>query len=188
MTDPAAGGNANSLKVDISTESRAAGSREVADKAADNLHSEGINNDSKLTDKLMNSTKVVPTSQTAVLDIEVSDSNAKRSAQYANAIAKAYLEVRQNNLKKTITDSVKKFDAQIKQLEDEDKNNNGNANSAKISQMRERRNQIQLTSTVGGRVLTEAQPSKKATGLGHRKTALAGVGTGLLLSIRFFII
>lgn len=183
VTDPAAGGNANSLKVDISTESRAAGSREVADKAADNLRSEGVDNDSKLTDKLMNSTKVVPTSQTAVLDIEVSDSNAKRSAQYANAIAKAYLEVRQNNLKETITDSVKKLDAQIKQLEDEDKNNNGNANSAKISQMRERRNQIQLTSTVGGRVLTEAQPPKKATGLGHRKTALAGVGTGLLLGV-----
>jgi putative chain length determinant protein len=183
VTDPAAGGNANSLKVDISTESRAAGSREVADKAADNLRSEGVDTDSKLTDKLMNSTKVVPTSQTAVLDIEVSDSNAKRSAQYANAIAKAYLEVRQNNLKETITDSVKKLDTQIKQLEDEDKNNNGNANSAKISQMRERRNQIQLTSTVGGRVLTEAQPPKKATGLGHRKTALAGVGTGLLLGV-----
>lgn len=182
VTDPAATSNANSLKVDISTESRAAASREVASLAADKLRSEGVD-EKKLTDNLLASTKVTGVSQTAILDFEVSNTDPKRAAQYANAVAKSYLEARENNLKNAISDRVKQYDEQIKQLEDEDKANSNNSNSAKIAQQRERRNQVQLTSTTGGRVLGDAQPPTNPRGLGRLNMALAGAGAGLLLGM-----
>ena len=72
VVDPAGTGSANSAKVDIATESRVASSREVAQNAAKALIANGDTlSEAQLTSRLMNSVKVTGTSQTAVLDIEV---------------------------------------------------------------------------------------------------------------------
>ena len=97
---PAGTGSANSAKVDIATESRVASSREVAQNAAKALIANGDTlSEAQLTSRLMNSVKVTGTSQTAVLDIEVTRPNGTEAARYANAMANAYLQVRSESLK-----------------------------------------------------------------------------------------
>ena len=90
VVDPAGTGSANSTKVDIATESRVASSREVAQNAAKSLIANGDTlSEAQLTSRLMSSVKVTGTSQTAVLDIEVTRPNGTDAARYANAMANA---------------------------------------------------------------------------------------------------
>ena len=81
MNDLSGTGSANSLKVDINTESRAASSRQVAGRAITKAQAnqEGPNYQAMDVDKLMAATKVTGTSQSAVLDIEVTLPNAQQA-------------------------------------------------------------------------------------------------------------
>ena len=118
VVDPAGTGSANSAKVDIATESRVASSREVASQAAKTLISEGDTlSEAQLTSRLMDSVKVTGTSQTSVLDIEVTRSNADEAARYANAMANAYLQVRSDALKSSVDSATKQLDEQIASME-----------------------------------------------------------------------
>ncbi len=114
VVDPAGTGSANSAKVDIATESRVASSREVAQNAAKALIANGDTlSEAQLTSRLMNSVKVTGTSQTAVLDIEVTRPNGTEAARYANAMANAYLQVRSESLKSSVDSALHQIDEQI---------------------------------------------------------------------------
>ena len=173
VVDPAGTGSANSTKVDIATESRVASSREVAQNAAKSL----IANlsEAQLTSRLMSSVKVTGTSQTAVLDIEVTRPNGTDAARYANAMANAYLQVRSESLKSSVDSAVHQIDEQISALEGD------NGRVGLLSQLQERRVQIQLTSTTGGRVMSEAQIPVSSSALGPVKMAIVGAVAGLLI-------
>jgi len=176
VVDPAGTGSANSAKVDIATESRIASSREVAQNAAKSLIANGDTlSEAQLTSRLMNSVKVTGTSQTAVLDIEVTRPNGTEAARYANAMANAYLQVRSESLKSSVDSALHQIDEQISALEGD------NSRAGLLSQLQERRAQVQLTSTTGGRVMSEAQVPSSSSALGPVKMAIVGAVAGLLI-------
>ena len=123
----------------------------------------------------MNSVKVTGTSQTAVLDIEVTRPNGAEPARYANAMANAYLQVRSESLKSSVDSALHQIDEQISALEGD------NGRAGLLSQLQERRAQIQLTSTTGGRVISEAQVPASSSALGPVKMAIVGAVAGLLI-------
>lgn len=171
-------------KVDTNTEAQRAASKEVADRAADLLASEGADSgmdSKKLSKKLLASTKISAISQTSVLKIEVTDTDSKLAAQYANAISRAYLEFRETPLKQTINERVKQIDDQVAQLQGEDTKTNAN----KIADLQERRNQMTGLQTSGGEITKPAQTPTKVNGLTRPQTVLAGGAIGLLLGIFF---
>ena len=129
-------------------------------------------------DKLMAATKVTGTSQSAVLDIEVTLPNAKQAADYANAVAAAYLEVRSEGLKATVDDRLKKLDEKI----DEAKNST-TIPASELTQLRERRSQLELISQEGGRVVSSAQVPKSQKGLSPMVLMVVGGAFGLLVGI-----
>ena len=176
VVDPAGTGSANSAKVDIATESRVASSREVAQNAAKALIANGDTlSEAQLTSRLMNSVKVTGTSQTAVLDIEVTRPNGTEAARYANAMANAYLQVRSESLKSSVDSALHQIDEQISALEGD------NNRAGLLSQLQDRRAQIQLTSTTGGRVMSEAQVPSSSSALGPVKMGIVGAVAGLLI-------
>ena len=180
VNDLSGTGSANSLKVDINTESRAASSRQVAGRAITKAQAnqEGPNYQAMDVDKLMAATKVTGTSQSAVLDIEVTLPNAKQAADYANAVAAAYLEVRSEGLKATVDDRLKKLDEKI----DEAKNST-TIPASELTQLRERRSQLELISQEGGRVVSSAQVPKSQKGLSPMVLMVVGGAFGLLVGI-----
>ena len=180
VNDPSGTGSANSVKVDINTESRAASSRQVAERAITKAQAnqEGPNYQEMNVDKLVAATKVTGTSQSAVLDIEVTLPNAKQAADYANAVAAAYLEVRSEGLKATVDDRLKKLDEKI----DEAKNST-TIPASELTQLRERRSQLELISQEGGRVVSSAQVPKSQKGLSPMVLMVVGGAFGLLVGI-----
>ena len=62
-----------------------------------------------------------------------------------------YLQVRSESLKSSVDSALHQIDEQISGLEGD------NNRAALLSQLQDRRAQIQLTSTTGGRVMSEAQ-------------------------------
>ena len=180
VNDPSGTGSANSVKVDINTESRAASSRQVAERAITKAQAnqEGPNYQEMNVDKLVAATKVTGTSQSAVLDIEVTLPNAKQAADYANAVAAAYLEVRSEGLKATVDDRLKKLDEKI----DEAKNST-TIPASELTQLRERRSQLELISQEGGRVVSSAQVPKSQKGLSPMVLTVVGGAFGLLVGI-----
>ena len=180
VNDPSGTGSANSVKVDINTESRAASSRQVAERAITKAQAnqEGPNYQEMNVDKLVAATKVTGTSQSAVLDIEVTLPNAKQAADYANALAAAYLEVRSEGLKATVDDRLKKLDEKI----DEAKNST-TIPASELTQLRERRSQLELISQEGGRVVSSAQTPKSQKGLSPMVLTVVGGAFGLLVGI-----
>ena len=131
--------------------------------------------EAQLTSRLMNSVKVTGTSQTAVLDIEVTRPNGTEAARYANAMANAYLQVRSESLKSSVDSALHQIDEQISGLEGD------NNRAALLSQLQDRRAQIQLTSTTGGRVMSEAQVPSSSSALGPVKMGIVGAVAGLLI-------
>ncbi len=162
VNDLSGTGSANSLKVDINTESRAASSRQVAGRAITKAQAnqEGPNYQAMDVDKLMAATKVTGTSQSAVLDIEVTLPNAQQAADYANAVAEAYLEVRSEGLKANVEDRRKKLNEKIEEAQ-----NSNTIPASELTQLRERLSQLELISKEGGRVVSSAQVPKSQKGL-----------------------
>ena len=180
VNDLSGTGSANSLKVDINTESRAASSRQVAGRAITKAQAnqEGPNYQAMDVDKLMAATKVTGTSQSAVLDIEVTLPNAQQAADYANAVAEAYLEVRSEGLKANVEDRRKKLNEKI----DEAQNSN-TIPASELTQLRERLSQLELISQEGGRVVSSAQVPKSQKGLSPMVLTVVGGAFGLLVGI-----
>ena len=180
VNDLSGTGSANSLKVDINTESRAASSRQVAGRAITKAQAnqEGPNYQAMDVDKLMAATKVTGTSQSAVLDIEVTLPNAQQAADYANAVAEAYLEVRSEGLKANVEDRRKKLNEKI----DEAQNSN-TIPASELTQLRERLSQLELISQEGGRVVSSAQVPKSQKGLSPMVLMVVGGAFGLLVGI-----
>ena len=180
VNDLSGTGSANSLKVDINTESRAASSRQVAGRAITKAQAnqEGPNYQAMDVDKLMAATKVTGTSQSAVLDIEVTLPNAQQAADYANAVAEAYLEVRSEGLKSNVEDRRKKLNEKI----DEAQNSN-TIPASELTQLRERLSQLELISQEGGRVVSSAQVPKSQKGLSPMVLTVVGGAFGLLVGI-----
>ena len=180
VNDLSGTGSANSLKVDINTESRAASSRQVAGRAITKAQAnqEGPNYQAMDVDKLVAATKVTGTSQSAVLDIEVTLPNAQQAADYANAVAEAYLEVRSEGLKANVEDRRKKLNEKI----DEAQNSN-TIPASELTQLRERLSQLELISQEGGRVVSSAQVPKSQKGLSPMVLMVVGGAFGLLVGI-----
>lgn len=176
IVDPAGTGSANSTKVDIATESRVASSHEVAETAAKALIANGDTlSEAQLISRLTGAVKVTGTSQTSVLDIEVTRPNPDEAARYANAIASAYLQARANALKSNVDAATEKIDEQITAAE-------GDTNRAAfLAGLHDRRAQIQLTSLIGGRVISQAQIPSSPKSLGPIKLGLVGAVAGLLV-------
>ena len=180
VNDLSGTGSANSLKVDINTESRAASSRQVAGRAITKAQAnqEGPNYQAMDVDKLIAATKVTGTSQSAVLDIEVTLPNAQQAADYANAVAEAYLEVRSEGLKANVENRRKKLNEKI----DEAQNSN-TIPASELTQLRERLSQLELISQEGGRVVSSAQVPKSQKGLSPMVLMVVGGAFGLLVGI-----
>ena len=83
-------------------------------------------------------------------------------------MANSYLQVRPDALKSSVDSATKQLDEQIAAAR-------GDANrNALVSQLQERRAQIQLTSLVGGRVMSQAQVPSSSSALGPVKLGIVG--------------
>ena len=78
-------------------------------------------------------------------------------------------------LKSSVDSTLHQIDEQISALEGD------NGRAGLLSQLQERRAQIQLTSTTGGRVISEAQVPASSSALGPVKMAIVGAVAGLLI-------
>jgi dTMP kinase len=90
-------------------------------------------------------------------------------------MANAYLQVRSESLKSSVDSALHQIDEQISALEGD------NSRAGLLSQLQERRAQVQLTSTTGGRVMSEAQVPSSSSALGPVKMAIVGAVAGLLI-------
>ena len=95
--------------------------------------------------------------------------NAQQAADYANAVAEAYLEVRSEGLKANVEDRRKKLNEKI----DEAQNSN-TIPASNLLQLRERLSQLELISQEGGRVVSSAQVPKGQKGLSPMVLTVVG--------------
>lgn len=167
-TDPNAQAS-NQITVDINTEASVANSRQVANAAAEKLNP----SDTNLPQKLDDTVDVAAHSGTAILDFTATADSADEAAQYANAVADAYLQVRRDALKDTVNSNVQNINDALNSLDD----------SKKItrSQLEEKLAQVQITSTSAGRVVSYAEKPDAPTNLGLPKYLLVGAIAGLLV-------
>ena len=115
------------------------------------------------------------TSQTAVLDIEVTRPNGTEAARYANAMANAYLQVRSESLKSSVDSALHQIDEQISGLEGD------NNRAALLSQLQDRRAQIQLTFYHRWPRDERGSGSFFFLGFGPVKMGIVGAVAGLLI-------
>lgn len=172
-TDPLSSAT-STLKVDIDTETAVADSSEVAQKAAEKL---SMNEDGDVQ-KILNSVKAKGHSQTSILDITATAKSPENAAARANAVAEAYLQVREDSA----ADDVKKA-AQNIQDDIDALSKNSSENQATISELRQQLAHVQVASTNAGRVVTSATEPASASGLGFPVYAGVGLVGGLLIGI-----
>lgn len=159
----------NQMTVNVDTEASVAGSKEVATLAAQNIDSA----DSNLASDLNNSVKITPHSDTAILDFVASADSPEKAAQYANATANAYLEVRKNSLEKAVESNVNRIKENLNSKE------NNDAQTKKV--LGEKLAQAQSTSTNAGRVISEAKAPENSSNLDWWKYLLVGAVAGAII-------
>lgn len=160
---PASGANLRAATnvIDMDTEEAIAGSRVVIQAAADSLGVDYAD--------LKASTKVAGHSNSTILDVTVTTTNAERSAEAANAIATAYLDHRKQT---------------ILAAREETRSNISTA-SAGMEQALVNEAILNLFSsnTDVGTVITEASAPKSATSFSIFQTLFIGAAAGLLIGI-----
>lgn len=171
--DPMSTAN-STLKVDIDTESAVAHSREVAELAAQKL---SMTEDDDVK-KILNATKSAGHSQTSILDITATAKSPEDAASRANAMADAYLEVRQKNASADIESATEDIKNKISDL-----SKDSNANQTTISELRQDLARVQVASTNAGRVITHATEPQSPSGLGLPIYAGVGLAAGLIVGI-----
>ncbi|MDO4252745.1 MAG: hypothetical protein Q4C74_05870 [Rothia sp. (in: high G+C Gram-positive bacteria)] len=167
-TDPNAVAS-NQLLVNIDTEASVAHSREVAQKAAEKI--EGSNEGR--VNQLLSNVEVAAHTGTSILDFTATSDDPALSAQFANAMAESYLEVRQESLKATVDQKTAEIRDRLDALD-------SNSDAARSS-LQERLTQVEVTSTEGGRVVTQAQDSGAASSLSFLQYLLVGALIGAML-------
>ncbi|WP_421083537.1 Wzz/FepE/Etk N-terminal domain-containing protein [Rothia nasimurium] len=160
---PASGANLRAATnvIDMDTEESIAGSRVVIQAAADQL---GVD-----YSDLKASTKVAGHSNSTILDVTVTTTNAERSAEAANAIATAYLDHR----KQTILAAREETRANISTASAG--MDQGLVNEAILS--------LFASNTDVGTIITEASAPKSATSFSIFQTLFIGAAAGLLIGI-----
>ena len=159
----------NQMTVNVDTEASVAGSKEVAKLAAQNIDSA----DSDLAAELKNSVKITPHSDTAILDFVASADSPEKAAQYANATAEAYLEVRKVSLEKAVDSNVNQIKENLKSTDDDD------AQTKKV--LGEKLAQAESTSTNPGRVISQAKAPENASNLDWWKYLMVGAVAGAII-------
>ncbi len=159
----------NQIVVDIDTEASVAGSQEVARVAAANLDS----SDSQLAPRLNSDVSITPHSGTAILDFVATADSAEEAANYANSVADAYLQVREESLQATVDETAENIRERISSTSRDD--------TATRQVLQERLGSVEVTSTTSGRVITEAKAPSDSENLDLWKYLLVGAVAGLLV-------
>lgn len=165
-TDP---GNPNTIgqRIDIETESSVASSKEVTNAAAAKLNPDNEN----LGKQIRSNMQVSGHSQTAVMDIFVTNSDPQKAADMANAVAQSYLDVRSQHMQDAIKSASDNAQAQI--------DASGSDEAKKV--LNEKKAQIQVTSTNPGRIVSQASAPSDSQSRGMPIYLAIGAVTGLLL-------
>ncbi|MFW0109029.1 Wzz/FepE/Etk N-terminal domain-containing protein [Rothia sp. P7181] len=166
-TNPSSSSHGN---VSINTEASVASSREVAEAAAKSLSS----SHDDLVSELRQSIEVSAHSGTAIFDVKATASSAQDAAEYANAVAQAYLAVRSDALQDSVNTVAAGIEKQINAL-------GKNGNDAARTALEERLAQVRITDTNAGRIITSAKVPQDSTNLGFIKCIFVGAVSGLLL-------
>lgn len=159
----------NQMNVDIDTEAAVANSYEVAQTAAQTIDS----NDTGLTQEIHSSIEVAAHSGTSILGITASANTPEKAADYANAVANAYLQVRQESLKANIENNTSRIREALK--------NSDNNNQVTRTALEEKLAQAEVTSTNAGRIISAAQAPTEPDNLALWKYVVVGLVMGAMV-------
>ncbi|QRZ61177.1 YveK family protein [Rothia sp. ZJ932] len=154
-------------RVDIDTESSIAGSKIVTQEAAERVDA----GNASLPSDLRANLQVSGHSQTAIMDIYVTDASAQRAADLANAVAQSYLDQRSENIEKLVEGYQATIESQI----------DATSSQAAKTALEERQAQIAITSVYPGRIISPAAAPTVAETHGTPIYLLIGLVAGSLI-------
>jgi capsular polysaccharide biosynthesis protein len=161
--------SAASQQINIQTEREVLSSSEVARIAAEEL---GGNVTPGVL--LRESTVEAPT-QSQVLQVSVSAAEPRQAADYANAMANAYLTFRAQGAIDVASTRIEALDERIAELAE------SNPSSGRLAELQEERAGLELIGSNPGRIIGIASPPDRPSSLGMPVFLAAGLAGGLLL-------
>lgn len=164
--DPLASSSA--AQINISTEREVLGSTEVARIAADQLGGDVE------PESLRRNSSVAAPSGSQVLQVSVTAPDAEDAADYANAMANAYLSFRGDGAAQLAQTRIAEVDTRITEAE-------ADGNAALLADLRSERVALDQVSQNTGRIIGIAQAPRSASSLGLPVYLVAGLVGGLLL-------
>lgn len=164
-------GDATPANVDMPTEIATAGSRVVAQRAAEDLSG---GQDEDLLSELLHNTEIGSPSESTVLRFNVSASSATTAAEHANALARAYLDDRAETADSRTNSTA---DALEKSLD------TVSVDEAARQALEERLVELRSSSSWPGRIISPAVAPSSSTGPGLASALLAGALGGLMVGL-----
>lgn len=158
--------------INMTTEREVLSSTEVAKRAAAQLGG------SVTAATLQRASRVEAPSGSQVLQINVSAPTPQQAADYANAMASAYLKFRADGAAEVATTRIAAIDARIKQLATD------NASTPQLlASLREQRASLEQVGANPGRIIGFANAPTSASSLGISVYLIAGLVGGLLVGM-----
>lgn len=160
--------------VNITTEQQILGSREVAEHAAKDLGTPLTADSVLLTD-----TDVAAPAGSDVLQVTVRSTDPQEAADGANALARAYLDLRGAQADDAVDEQVEAIDDQIAELRENDVSDDAKP----LEDLNASRQAVLLSDSTPGHVIAEATPPTGRSGPGTTVLVVAGAAAGLLLGV-----
>ncbi len=171
-TNPFNAGAVNQ-QINITTEREILSSREVARMAADSLGQDVT------PAELLAGSEVSAPSGSQVLEVTATADRPEDAADYANALAEAYLEFRAEGAAEVALGFIDDLDRRIAGLEQADALDP--AGRAELSSLRDQRASLSLVAENPGRIIGEAAPPSSPSSPGFTSWILIGTALGLLV-------
>ena len=160
--------------VNIRTEQEILGSREVARRAADSLDITGSG------ERLRSEVSVAAPMGSQILQVTVRAESPREAAEGADAIADAYLELRQESSSNLTQRYLEGVDQQIEDLRAEP---SSPTTEALIETLQQQRTSVTPANQEPGRIIGAAVPPSEPSGPGMLITVAGAAAAGLLLGI-----
>jgi capsular polysaccharide biosynthesis protein len=159
----------SSQQININTEREVISSSEVARIAAEDI-GDGVS-----PQTLLRESAVAAPSQSQVLQVSVSAADPAKAAEYANAMASAYLDFRAQGAMEVASTRIAALDERIEQLE------GGSSANPVLTELRAERSALETVGSNPGRIIGFAAPPTSPSSLGLPVFLTAGLAGGILL-------
>lgn len=173
-TNPFSSGAVNQ-QINITTEREILGSGEVARLAADRLEKD------VKPEELLSLSDVAAPSGSQVLEVTVTTSSPEDAADFANALAEAYLDFRAEGAAEVALGYIAELDKRISALESAEREDA--ADPAGLASLREQRADLTLVADNPGRIIGEAIVPQETSSPGPATMMVIGAALGLLLGV-----